>query len=134
MDNKIIEEMARDLGELACLNKCTACKHYYNKYEVSCVDMNFAEKLFEQGYRKTPENAVVLTREEYYEREKKIHEQAQIESVEIYKDMLKVERAKARKETAEKIIDLIKTFCPDKKFVEAITRIIAERLGVEIKG
>ena len=38
-----------------------------------------------------------------------------------------------RKETAEKIIDLIKTFCPDKKFVEVITRIISERFGVEIK-
>lgn len=40
---------------------------------------------------------------------------------------------KGSKETAEKIIDLIKTFCPDKKFIEVITRIISERFGVEIK-
>lgn len=40
---------------------------------------------------------------------------------------------KGSKETAEKIIDLIKAFCPDKKFVEVITHIISERLGVEIK-
>ena len=39
----------------------------------------------------------------------------------------------ASKETANNIIDLIKTFCPDKKFVETITHIIQERYGAEIK-
>jgi hypothetical protein len=34
-------------------------------------------------------------------------------------------------EMAEKIIDLIKTFCPDKKFIETISHIISERFGVE---
>lgn len=57
---------------------------------------------------------VIMSREERDEWKKKIREQAQ-------------------KETAEKIIDLIKAFCPDKKFIEVITRIISERLGVEIK-
>jgi hypothetical protein len=37
------------------------------------------------------------------------------------------------KETAEKIICVIKTFSYDKEFTKTITRIIAERFGVEIK-
>lgn len=37
------------------------------------------------------------------------------------------------KETAENIICIIKTFSYDKEFTKIITRIIAERFGVEIK-
>jgi hypothetical protein len=79
-------------------------------------------KLVKLGYRKIDENSVVLTERE--------HEIAMTHQYDVgfgfgYK--------KGSKETAEKIICLIKTFCPDKNFIETITRIISERLGVEIK-
>ena len=53
--NKQIDELAKDLNALSCTNRCPNCKHFYNEYEVSCVDMNFAEKLYDAGYRKQVE-------------------------------------------------------------------------------
>lgn len=52
-----IVEFAKDLSELSCTDKCVNCTHFYNKYEVGCVDMNFAEKLYANGYRKASDVA-----------------------------------------------------------------------------
>ena len=72
MDNKIIEEMAkvinnpmlnycRELNKCkeVCLYRGKSCRHY------TCRDYAYAEALYNAGYRKIPENAVVLTMEEY---------------------------------------------------------------------
>lgn len=80
-------------------------------------------------------DSVVLSKEEYEELQVGkdfdygYHEG--YKNTEAYYENFKL--PKERKETAEKIICLIKTFCPDKNFIETITRIISERFGVEIK-
>ena len=134
-DKEMIEEMAK----IMCENDCEECRResiefYGNSYDedTQCVFSVGAEKLYNQGYRKV-KDSVVLSREEY--------ENLLREKDELLNDRFAVchalrEQAKQlenkEKETAEKIIDIIKTFCPDKKFVEIIKRIIAERLGVDL--
>ena len=78
----------------------------------------FAEELYNLGYRKLTEDSVVLTETERITMSVKQWDKGY---------------AQARKETAEKIICIIKTFSYDKEFTEIITRIISERFGVEIK-
>ena len=112
-EKKQIEEMAVICG--GCKNTCDECFESYEKLflkkiknrEKHCQAIAHSKNLYKQNYRKIPEGAVVLTREEYEEQEKKIREQAQIESVEIYKNALIAERAKARKETAREIIEYL---------------------------
>jgi hypothetical protein len=60
--DKQIEEMARVL--------CSSWKHMYDSCEkcsekLCCAYYNVAEELVDAGYRKIPEGAVVLTREEH---------------------------------------------------------------------
>ena len=59
MDKQMIEEMA----------KCKSCYEHFGKCYVkdraNCTDWTRAVSQYEQGYRKIPEGAVVLTREEY---------------------------------------------------------------------
>ena len=72
MKQEIIEEMARIIAFDLCPNRSV---HARWGEEAQCYsDNNFAEctkiknvvdKLYNAGYRKIPENAVVLTREEY---------------------------------------------------------------------
>ena len=57
---KQIEEMARVIS-VNC-GECYTCKY---QGDINCVDFLSAEELYNAGYRKIPENAVVLTREEY---------------------------------------------------------------------
>ena len=56
---KQIEEMARII--LVNCGECYTCKY---KDELHCADLLSAEELYNAGYRKIPEGAVVLTREE----------------------------------------------------------------------
>lgn len=102
---KQIEEMLKLMCE-EYGNMCGECES-----GITCANELHAKRLYKAGYRKIPEGAVVLTREEYEEREKKIREQAQIESVEIYTNALIAERAKARKETAREILQWLKEHC-----------------------
>lgn len=157
---KKIEEMAKEM--------CNVCKAIeetcYMKKQPCSLIRDEAKVLYEQGYRKLPENSVVLSREEYNKKKKHLQNVLELSSFQFenvvkenekLKEQLKDKKLlteenynklchlayfgyddayeKGSKETAEKIICLIKTFCPDKKFVEVITRIISERFGVEIK-
>ena len=75
---KQIEEMARSLT--ACpRNSCVGCG-------MDCVDYRMAKAIFEAGYRKIPEGAVVLTEKEYkrYERIEKIIKLAKMEKANGY--------------------------------------------------
>ena len=62
MDKQKIEEMANDMG-VSC-GECYTCKY---EGEVKCINFLCAEELYKAGYRKIPENAVVLTDDEVYE-------------------------------------------------------------------
>ena len=80
---KQIEEMAKvldgDCGE------CYTCKYFESK-GVNCTSLLGAEYLYEAGYRKIPEGAVVLTNEEYkrYARIEKIIKLAKMEKANGY--------------------------------------------------
>ena len=89
---KQIEEMAKDLKE-----------EYFNSLVNKLSYNRFAENLYDLGYRKIPENAVVLTEEEY----KRLQRRNEICKTceEIATEMVK----KARKETAEKFVERLKT-------------------------
>ena len=73
MKDKIIEEMAKHLhsthavSAMCVWKDCNHCKHADLKRfeEYTCIDLDLAESLYNAGYRKIPENAVVLKREEY---------------------------------------------------------------------
>jgi hypothetical protein len=58
-DEKQIEEMAKIVGWHCNEKSMDYCD------EVDCCDECLARDLYNAGYRKIPENAVVLTREEY---------------------------------------------------------------------
>lgn len=138
---KQIEEMAKDVYENV----------YLEGHFPKSTSKAIARFIMEQGYRKLPKDSVVLSREEYekltaprvFISKKQLSEKELAEKLKNFNygiigvDESSIEiiptRAEIEKETAEKIIDLIKTFCPDKKFKEIITHIISERLGVEIK-
>lgn len=108
------------------IEEIAQCK---NSYGITCSDCDgkkacgryiLAKELIDK-------DSVVLMREEYEKGKQDYNYQ-------IHRALVEEGRVdKARKETAEKIIDIIKTFCPDKKFIETITHIIVERFGVEIK-
>ena len=65
-EQKQIEEFKRDIKkalEFDCSKgKCKTCKH---KNEDNCEIPLITDYLIEQGYRKLPEDSVVLSREEY---------------------------------------------------------------------
>lgn len=71
--DKQIEEMTNDLCDIDCKGmKCNDCDSYGCEYRMQ------AEALYNAGYRKIPEGAIILTRaeidalNEYSERIKKI--------------------------------------------------------------
>jgi hypothetical protein len=123
---KQIEEIARIIAFDLCPNR-----HVHAKWgeEAQCYsDNNFAEctkiknvvdKLYNAGYRKIPENAVVLTKEELEERDcKNFHEghrtgvAGTYEQVEALNAALNERNAEleeyVRKETAEKFAEMLK--------------------------
>ena len=104
--NKMIEEMAELIDQRLMLARGVLGS--MNKGAGYWV----AEALVNLGYQKLPKDSVVLSADEFANLKKYIYE-------------------KGSKETAEKIIDLIKTFYPDKKFVETITHIIRERFEIK---
>ena len=62
---KQIEEMARDFGnaQYRCYEDSPCCKECILKGD--CIPYEYARVAYNAGYRKIPEKAVVLTREEY---------------------------------------------------------------------
>lgn len=73
MDKQMIEEMAK-IMDIDC-GECYTCD-YYDKHDkglpANCTCFLQARELYNAGYRKIPEGAVVLTREEYEELKKGI--------------------------------------------------------------
>ena len=80
---KQIKEMAK-IMTVEC-GECYTCKYKEYDSDRRCMDCLSAEELYNAGYRKIPENAVVLTDDEY--------ERWQGQTLNI---------KKVRKETAEK--------------------------------
>ena len=87
---QIIEEMAKDIVRGAGLG-------VYEK----------AEYLINTGYRKIPENAVVLTEEELFARDEKLHK-ADREYIKALEKCVNDRGAKERKETAKKFAERAK--------------------------
>ncbi|MBR2070419.1 MAG: hypothetical protein IJ981_03230 [Clostridia bacterium] len=110
MKEKQIEEMAK----IMCGNDCEECAKETSflrgislekaKAE-KCLLKNCAKTLYEQGYRKIPDGAVVLTKEEYkqiYNDERASYYRA--ENLFIENDLLNRKLVQARKETAREVI------------------------------
>ena len=97
---KQIEEMAKvldgDCGE------CYTCKYFEHK-GTNCTYLLGAEYLYNAGYRKIPENAVVLTNKKLELGEYKGEVQVMAMTRRVYDAIL----AQARKETAEKFARLV---------------------------
>ena len=113
---KQIEEMAKII-RVNC-GECNTCKYLD---ELHCADLLSAEELYNAGYRKIPENAVVLTREEYEKLgfvKKVFGSDDQVTASKIVK-MMYIADKRARKETAEKFARLSK-----QKIDEEISSII----------
>ena len=155
--DKQIEEMARIIAFDLCPNR-----HVHAKWgeEAQCYsDNNFAEctqiknvvdKLYEAGYRKIPEKAVVLTREEWAKRNAEI-EIIKIDNDTYLKEVKRVcelelrarreleklkrdfdynlvqERKQIRKETAEKFAERVK-MAFYQEFDELIPSIMADKI------
>ena len=98
---KKIEEMAKLVQQDMCGDiPCEEC-NYHGKMKILpryCVAYLIVEKLYNAGYRKIPENAVVLTREEWQKMKNSLY---------YSKEALEKKLQKARKETAEKLLDEI---------------------------
>lgn len=90
MEKDQIEEMAIGLEEEFAL--CGTLSSCGTKRCSQC----FSKYLYEQGYRKLPEDSVVLSREEY---------------IDLSRNYVGEQVAQARKETAEKILDLLVPDC-----------------------
>ena len=90
MEKDQIEKMATDLEEEFAL--CGTLSSCGTKRCSQC----FSKYLYEQGYRKIPEDSVVLSREEY---------------IDLSRNYAGEQVAQARKETAEKILDLLVPDC-----------------------
>lgn len=81
-----IEEMAKIIDEL------------YNVYDTTADEI--AEGLYNTGYRKIPENAVVLTKEEY---------------IDLSRNYVTEQIEQVRKETAKEILQRVVNICEDEE-------------------
>ena len=103
MDNqKQIEEMAKII-DTNCVG-CSTCK-YKSSDEIRCFCLFHAELLYNAGYRKIPENAVVILDEEMEEFAEKLAKSPQMQKVMSH--LIK----EWRKETAEKFAERLKKDC-----------------------
>ena len=124
MNKEQIEEMANYYCEYC--KKQTGekfCEHIDDK---SCNIFFEAELFYNAGYRKIPEDSVVLSREEY----KRLLDNA----IRVDMEYLDHELAKTRKETAkeiyERLIELSENPCNDR---EEIYKEVFGRYGVEVE-
>ncbi len=144
-----VEEMAKDLcvycHEMTEEKECPYNEHEESKQKCWESQLAQAKTLIEQGYRKLPKDSIVLSREEYERLKQVENEKDRLYEIKLDLENQLIEKGwtdyegadeiekRVSKETAEKIICLIKSFSYDKEFVKIITRIISKRLGVEIK-
>ena len=109
--DKIIEEMAKDLEyrtsvvEYRCEKDCHKC-NYAGFKDAKCPSYVLAKTFYNAGYRKLPENSVVLSREEYerLKNENKTLLDSAKMMVGCFCDQQTL-KDQASKETAEKIYD-----------------------------
>lgn len=107
---KQIEEMARIL----CQNHCTDCTG------ATCLALLNCKALYEHGYRKIPEDSVVLSRKDY---------------VDTLRESKKQAYEFGCKETAEKISQKIEdSFWMNSNNCYALKLWLKEQFGVEIKN
>lgn len=121
MDKQMIEEMAKDI-EIA--GKTTSFRNGKIDLTLFKTSEEIAETLYNLNYRKIPENAVVLTKEEY-ERLKRVEtEKDRLYEIKLDLENQLIEKGfteyvgadeieKVRKETAEKFAERLKTECFD---------------------
>ena len=134
-DKKQIEELASLMAD--CNTTCDECFEKFESVttmkikerEKHCQVYAYAQRAVEQGYRKIPEGAVVLTKEEC---DNKV-----ILNEDHFERALNYEREKARKETAREILTELKNtrFHKGKltyDFEMAVNR-IAKQYGVEVE-
>lgn len=135
MKQEIIEEMARIIAFELCPNRAI---HKKWGEEAQCYsDNNFAEckeiknvvdKLYNTGYRKIPENAVVMTREEYDELKKGVktyNYTAMFNAQDAYR--WEQGYLQGTKETAEKFVERLKEqFADSARLCEQIDEIAKE--------
>ena len=115
-----IEEMAK----LLCFQNCKHCE--------DCYFIKLATILYKQGYRKIDKDSVVLSREEYQlwnilkktwaSNDKEISAEDMLETLKNTKEL-------GSKETAEKILQIIKE---EYGYIGNLEKIIAKQFGVEI--
>jgi hypothetical protein len=78
------------------------CGQLALKCDCKCKHIARAENLYNAGYRKIPENAVVLTREQYEK------------DLAIERELGERKASRARKETAEKFAGMLKEYINDR--------------------
>lgn len=143
-DKQQIEEIAEwicsyNCDRSTCFGGCEKCDNY-----------KLANNLYEQGYRKLPENAVVLTKEEYDEIKqyqsyipelKKAFDKVRNATAEMYKDECEYWKSRceeignvASKETAREILRRFVEFSENPcNSREDILEELARQFGVEVK-
>ncbi len=130
-DKQQIEEMAKNMAN--CDTTCNECFEQLESVmtmkikerENHCQAYHYAKRLYEQNYRKLPENAVVLTREEY----EKLCHLAYFGYDDVYN--------KARKETARECRNFVKKWVGNSEeglgFLFDFEDFIAKQYGVEVE-
>lgn len=138
---EMIEEMAKEIEKTFyvyrgfCQRKRTECSAINN-----CLYCNVATHLTEQGYRKIPENSVVLTSEQYsnylilqtnHEWLREKAKELQADNERLYKNLGKFKES-VRKETAKEII---KWFIKYSVCIPSVKEIneFAKKYGVEVE-
>ena len=116
------EEMIKDISKKVCI-ACGKCKELkgdcYFARNIACV-------LIGANYRKIPESAVVLTKEEYEKlKAGKINEQGNVYVLERRIDDLKrnfqllhQELKQSRKETEKEILQTVYNICKERKTIQ----------------
>ena len=109
LKEKKIEEMTKSCKNCVCNAVCD--KKLDLKYFFDNHDCEYYQP-------KLPEGTVVLSSKQ---------------CVEIVQDNFNIGYERGSNETAEKILNLIETFCSDNEFIEIIKSVITKQFGVEIK-
>ena len=126
-----IDEMARKI----CIfthhwKRYKTCKECFEANEYACQTYKNCKAFIEEGYRKLPEDSVVLSREELNDLEYKAYSRG----VCFASEKVFEQKEKASKETAEKIYTKIKdSFLMNSNNRYALKLWIKQQFGLEIK-
>ncbi len=141
------QEQIEEIAVLGCVRnpkahtaeECAKCDFKHGM----CNAYRHAEALYNAGYRKLPEDSVVLSREEFknycnlsVENEVLKEEKEQFENdvcnYEMNLQHLTGELENKSKETAEKFLQLAYDRCLEKSFIKKVEE-LAKQFGLEIK-